>query len=326
MSGVAVRWCHICTALTFRESLVQYIGMESDDESGKVSRGDLSLASVSDDSGDLERCLDKSLEEDDSSFIPVLADGHDQSEPPVADSAAFHKAAPPTVRRPAASQASSSHEPQHGPSLNEAAFDMWLRQKRACTLRLPWERNVAAKVFGFKEPKIMDLPQTGCNVSLASSSTSVECETPPLGSGFAKKRLRLSSMIRSEDQVRWEALRKFNVLLTINPENSFLGSTLADKAILLRNEDEISSSFCDAFADRRTGTLIKRASSCWRFVKWVIQQGHVDPLSVGEPVFYAYMCHLRENGAPTTATCFVESWTFLFHVAGLKTPPLGMVL
>ena len=38
------------------------------------------------------------------------------------------------------------------------------------------------------------------------------------------------------------------------------------------------------------------------------------------------MGHLRDHGAPTTATCFIESWTFLFHVAGLKTPPLGMVL
>ena len=47
---------------------------------------------------------------------------------------------------------------------------------------------------------------------------------------------------------------------------------------------------------------------------------------MGESVFYAYMGHVRENGAPTTATCFIESWTFLFHVAGLKTPPLGMVL
>ena len=143
---------------------------------------------------------------------------------------------------------------------------------------------------------------------------------------FAKKRMRISSMIRSEDQVRWEALRKFKVMLTINPGNSFLGSTLAEKAMLLRNESEISSSFCDAFSDKSTGTLTKRASSCWRFVTWVIQQGHMDPLAVGEPVFYAYMSHLRDHGAPTTASCFIESWTFLFHIAGLKTPPLGMVL
>ena len=80
----------------------------------------------------------------------------------------------------------------------------------------------------------------------------------------------MSSMMRSEDQVRLEALRKFKVLLTINPEKSFLGSTLADKAILLRKEDEISSSFCEAFADKRAGTLIKRASSGRGFVKWVI--------------------------------------------------------
>ena len=163
-------------------------------------------------------------------------------------------------------------------------------------------------------------------MSLASASTSSEAETPPLGSEFAKKRLRVSSMIRSEDQVRWEALRKIKVLLMINPESSFLGATLADKAILFRHEDETSSSFCDSSADKRTGTLIKRASSCWRFVQWVIQQGHPNPISVGEAVFYAYMGHLRDHGAPTTATCFIESWTFLFHVAGLKTPPLGIVL
>ena len=54
--------------------------------------------------------------------------------------------------------------------------------------------------------------------------------------------------------------------------------------------------------------------------------GFDDPLSVGEAVFYSYMSHLRETGAPTTANCFLQSWTFLLHVAGLKTPPLGMVL
>ena len=57
-----------------------------------------------------------------------------------------------------------------------------------------------------------------------------------------------------------------------------------------------------------------------------IKQGFDDPLSVGEAVFYSYMSHLRETGAPTTANCFLQSWTFLLHVAGLKTPPLGMVL
>ncbi len=270
--------------------------MESDHESCGVSRVDMSLGSASDDSGDLERSLDEALAEDNSKFSPVLVEEPDQPEPPKADGAAFHKAASPADCRPVAAPVVSSREPQSGPRLNEVAFDMWIRQKRACSLRLPWERNVAAKVFGFKEPRSMDLPQIGRNVSLASSSTSSECETPSLGREFAKKRLRMSSMMRSED-----------LLLTINPENSFLGSTLADKAILLRNEDEISSSFCDAFADKRAGTLIKTASSCWGFVKRVIQQGHVDPLSVGEPVFYAYMGHLRENGAPTTATCFIES-------------------
>ena len=281
----------------------------SDEEGPSVEALDEGQADNSFDvaSDGLERKLDEALAEDDSRLIPDLNIDPEHSELPSVEDAASSKAAPPSDKCPASVPVVSGREHQSTPKLNEVAFDMWARQKRACALRLPWERNVAAKVFGFKEPKTLELPQIGCNVSLAS-------ETPPLGSEFAKKRLRVSSMIRSEDQVRWEALRKIKVLLMINPESSFLGATLADKAIL------------DSFADKRTGTLIKRASSCWRFVQWVIQQGHPNPLLVGEAVFYAYMGHLRDHGASTTATCFIESWTVLFHVAGLKTPPLGIVL
>ena len=222
-------------------------------------------------------------------------------------------------------KALAEDQTQSGMPLNEVAFDMWIGQKRLSSLRLPWERNAPAKIFGYKDRKHLQLPQIGCNIALSSSTSSAKCESPDSlpGSEFARKRLKVSAMIWSDDQVRWEALRKFKVLLTINPANSFLGSTLADKATLLRSENEISASFCDAFADKKTGTLSKRASSCWRFIQWVIKQGFDDPLSVGEAVFYS---HLRETGAPTTANCFLQSWTFLFHVAGLKTPPLGMVL
>ena len=167
--------------------------------------------------------------------------------------------------------------------------------------------------------------QIGCDIALSSSTSSAKCESPDSlpGSEFARKRLKVSAMIRSDDQVRWEALRKFKVLLTINPANSFLGSTLADKATLLKSENEISASFCDAFADKKTGTLSKRASSCWRFIQWVIKQGFDDPLSVGEAVFCSYMGHLRETGAPTTANCFLQSWTFLFSCCWPEDSTIG---
>ena len=184
---------------------------------------------------------------------------------PWLDTVTFHEAAPPNSHLHVATDVASSHEP-----ISHVAFDMWMRQKRSCSLRLPWERNVAAKVIGFKEPRSLDLPQIGCNVALAASATASDTETPTLGSEFAKKRLRLSSM-----SSQMGSSLKFKVMLTINPGNSFLGSTLAEKAILLRKENEITSSFCDAFSDKGAGTLTKRASSCWRFVTRVIQQGHV---------------------------------------------------
>ena len=213
----------------------------------------------SDNSGELERSLDEALAADDDDPIPGLSLEQDQLETPDLEGSASHKAAPPVGPRQVATDVPSNHEPQHAPRVNEVAFDIWMRQKRACTLRFPWERNVAAKVFGYKEPRSLDLPQIGCNVALAASATSSEVETPTLDSSFAKKRLRLSSMIQSEDQVRWEALRKFKVMLTINPGNSFLGSTLAEKALLLRHEAEISSSFSDAFSGKSTGTLTQKS-------------------------------------------------------------------
>ena len=280
------------------------------------------------DSDNLEQALDEALAEDKTQLPEYLGDDILHVEPTVLDTAAFHKAAPAQRSIFVGPTSEPDHAAQSGMPLNEVAFDMWIRQKRSSSLQLPWERNTAAKIFGYKDRKLLQLPQIGCNSALSSSTSSASREPPDSlpGSEFAKKRLRVSAMIRSDDQVRWEALRKFKVLLTINPANSFLGSTLADKATLLRGENEISASFCDAFADKKTGTLSKRASSCWRFIQWVIKQGFDDPLSVGEAVFYSYMGHLRETGAPTTADCFLQSWTFLFHVAGLKTPPLGMVL
>ena len=77
--------------------------MDCDDEAYSVSRADVPVDASSD---DFEHVLDKALSEEDSRFIPDLMEGneqleeHEQLEPPVPDGAAFHKAAPPSDRRP----------------------------------------------------------------------------------------------------------------------------------------------------------------------------------------------------------------------------------
>ena len=80
----------------------------------------MSLVSASDDSGDLERSLDEALAEDNSKFSPLLVEEPDQPEPPMADGAAFHKAAPPANCRPVAAPVVSSRGVQrtekHGSS------------------------------------------------------------------------------------------------------------------------------------------------------------------------------------------------------------------
>ena len=166
-------------------------------------------------SDNLEQALDKALAEDQTQLPEYLGDDILHEEPILLDTAAFHKAAPAQRSIFVGPPSEPDHVAQSGMPLNEVAFDMWIRQKRLSSLRLPWEQNASAKIFGYKDRKHLQLPQIGCNIALSSSTSSAKCESPNSlpGSEFARKRLKVSAMIRSDDQVRWEALRKFKVLL-----------------------------------------------------------------------------------------------------------------
>ncbi len=181
----------------------------------------------------------------------------------------------------------------------------------------------------FKKPRF-EVPQTVFREALSAPS-----DSPPAGNTeqsssltCARQRLRMAGLIKTEDQLRWEALRKIKVVALLNPMASSIGETMATQAMTLRDESEFVTftSFTNCFAGKATGTLVKRSYSLWRFSQWCADNGVWDPLQASESVLYSYACFLQKNAAPTSVVDFLQMWRLMHYVLGLKKYPLEVVI
>lgn len=103
-------------------------------------------------------------------------EGDGQHSTSVLEDAIFHKAAPAarnnTFNNTFVNSVGPDHVAQSGTQLNELAFDMWRRQNRARSLRLPWDKNISARVFGcnwaqnYEATYLSDLSQIGSSLAL----------------------------------------------------------------------------------------------------------------------------------------------------------------
>ena len=157
-------------------------------------------------------------------------------------------------------------------------------------------------------------PVEGPTSSSASSSTTQV-------SDFAKRRLHIARLIRTDDHARWEALRKLKMLILLNPSSSELGRTLVASATLLRSDDQLGSSIIDSFSAKATGTLVKRAGALWRYAKYCATHNMQDPLSSSESDLYAYMQHLKVHGAATSANDFLHGVEVLSSCSWIEVLP-----
>ena len=78
---------------------------------------------------------------------------------------------------------------------------------------------------------------------------------------FARQRLRMAGLIKTEDQLRWEAMRKIKVVVLLNPMASSIGQTMATQAMTLRDENEFVASFTNCFAGKATDGLTSKVST-----------------------------------------------------------------
>ncbi|CAE7725435.1 unnamed protein product [Symbiodinium sp. CCMP2592] len=184
-----------------------------------------------------------------------------------------------------------------------------LKDNRASVILLPWERGPFAWVFGHpsKRPRIpMPYDHEPVRQSGAPSAVPALKQVPD----FAKKRLQIVAMMKTSDSARWEALRKFRVLVMLEPGVTELGCILLAEASLLKEDQQIARTFGDVFSGKATSTLVKRASALWSFAKWTLDSGYGNPFTAGERILYLYLQELEANARPTSGSSFLQAWNF----------------
>ena len=128
---------------------------------------------------------------------------------------------------------------------------------------------------------------------------------------FAKRRLMTAKLAKPDDALLTSALKKLRNLVLFWPEDSRLGRTLLSSAGAVVGED-ILQHFGKVVA-----TLVKRASDFTRFAEFQVTCNKGRPLNPSEQDMYAYLCHLRQQGAGATAgESFISAWKFMQHTVG----------
>ena len=193
-----------------------------------------------------------------------------------------------------------------------------LRNQRIC---LPWERGIHGLVFGSRTSRESILPLPVLSHPSPLDSKPDLSTLPTATQAFAVQRARLAKLVKSDDAIRFEALRKVKVMTLYDPDASVLGRSLSAEAALLSDDRAMFKSFEDTFAPKATSTLVKRAASMWRFFEFCVENGFGSPLKAREHEVYAYVQHLKEDGAPTSGQAVLESWTFFSVNLGFRRRP-----
>ena len=206
--------------------------------------------------------------------------------------------------------------------MQPAVFDAWLTLQRSSAMQ-----TAKAPIFDILSPSWMKTdhlfkaPSLGMVPAVVlPPDTGNAMPVSGLAAKLAANRLRHTQLVKTDDHVLWEAMKKLKTILLSDPAATKLGRSLVSGVSLLTDEAEWSRSLSDAFAGKAVATLAKRSAALWRFHNWCIDNGLGPAVSATESMIYRYLQWLKEHGAPTTASSFLQAWTFLHFHAGFLGP------
>ena len=208
--------------------------------------------------------------------------------------------------------------------MQPAVFDAWLKLQRSTLpayAQVP-RRDILSPSWMrtdhlFRAPSVGMVPAVVTPPDAGNAKPSAGPATR-----MAANRLRHSQLVKTDDHVLWEALKKLKAILLCDASATKLGRSLVSGVSMLTEEAEWSRSLSDAFAGKAVATVAKRASTLWRFHNWCMENELGPAVNANESVIYRYMQWLKEHGAPTSASSFMQAWTFLHHQTGLLGPGL----
>ena len=142
-----------------------------------------------------------------------------------------------------------------------------------------------------------------------------------------RKRIIFTTYNVRDDELRSRALNRFKVLVCLDLSATGIGRSMLNCIGSLDSHTDVLQVLEDSLASKATGTLLKRASSLWRWANWLASSGKGTCFDQTESTVYQYMNHLRDTGsAPTSASHFVEAVRFAEQVFKLVKMDVRTIL
>ena len=206
--------------------------------------------------------------------------------------------------------------------------------RSAKRVKLPWETGPLAQVFSRDDfsRRFEIRPQTIGLSDVLNPQPKVRAATPAnivLQSSHSavRKRIVLTTYNIHDDELRSRALNRFKILVCLDLSATGIGRSMLNCMGKLDSSTDVLQVLEDALASKATGTLLKRASSLWRWANWLAASGKGTCFVQTEATVYQYMNYLRDSGsAPTSASHFVEAVRFAEQVFKLVKMNVQAVL
>ena len=206
--------------------------------------------------------------------------------------------------------------------------------RSAKRVKLPWETGPLAPVFkrdSFTSRFEIKPQMIGLSDVLNPQPkvrAAVPAQVPSLSSHAAvRRRIVCTSYNVQDDELRSRALNRFKILVCMDLTATGIGKSMLNCVGNLDCHTDVLQVLEDSLASKATGTLLKRASSLWRWASWLVSPNKGICFDQTEATVYEYMNHLRDNrSAPTSASHFVEAVRFAEQVFKLLKVNVQTVL
>jgi hypothetical protein len=229
--------------------------------------------------------------------------------------------------------ASDSSVPAISSHVEQLGISTAFRLLRSRDIKMPWEKGPLSPLFTKKISGEAATSVKPCRVGLRDvlvPAPKIQVIAPKLPvSSFSaiNRRIAKCRIHVAEDELRTKALNQFKVLISLDLDATQLGQSVTNVLGTIDPSVDPLQVLQDAMSNKATGTLLKRASSMWRFACW-LEAGQMGTcFNQTEQVLYDYMNYLRDTGsAATSASHFVESLRFCNQMFKLQKMDIASVL
>lgn len=129
----------------------------------------------------------------------------------------------------------------------------------------------------------------------------------------AIRRVKAVSWPAQQAGIRHKSLQTWRTIIEENLNSTILGQQLHQMALNSATESQLAECIEDAFAQKKSSTLVKRGASLLKYLIWHRTLMGISGLPLTELRAYEYLKTLQSKGAPTAPASFMSSVNFSLY-------------